>query len=90
MICSNKLLANVELVLFLNKCDILDRKLKAGVRLAKYVKSFQERSNDSETVQKCKCDLFLFFSSSSFPLPSLSPLFLKQISLESMLYGFVT
>ncbi|EJD05576.1 G-alpha-domain-containing protein [Fomitiporia mediterranea MF3/22] len=52
MICSNKLLSNVELVLFLNKCDILDRKLKAGVRLAKYVRSFQDRSNDSDTVQK--------------------------------------
>ncbi|KAL5498558.1 hypothetical protein ACEPAH_1912 [Sanghuangporus vaninii] len=52
MICSNKLLANVELVLFLNKCDILDKKLKAGVRLAKYVRSFQDRPNDSDTVQK--------------------------------------
>ncbi|PAV19061.1 G-alpha-domain-containing [Pyrrhoderma noxium] len=52
MICSNKLLAKVELVLFLNKCDILDKKLKSGVRLAKYVRSFQDRSNDSETVQK--------------------------------------
>ncbi|KAJ7931299.1 guanine nucleotide-binding protein alpha-4 subunit [Mycena leptocephala] len=31
-VCSNKLLANVDLVLFLNKCDILERKLKAGVR----------------------------------------------------------
>lgn len=53
MICSNELLAHVELVLFLNKCDILDRKLKSGVRLSKYVRSFQDRSNDSETVQKC-------------------------------------
>lgn len=53
MICSNELLAHVELVLFLNKCDILDKKLKSGVRLSKYVRSFQDRSNDSETVQKC-------------------------------------
>ena len=57
MICSNKLLANVELVLFLNKCDILDKKLKAGVRLAKYVRSFQDRPNDSDTVQKCQFSL---------------------------------
>ena len=54
MICSNKLLQNVELVLFLNKCDILDRKLKSGIKLAKYVRSFQDRPNDSETVQKCE------------------------------------
>ncbi|KAG6853380.1 hypothetical protein C0991_004841 [Blastosporella zonata] len=33
-VCSNKLLANVDIVLFLNKCDILDAKLQAGVRYA--------------------------------------------------------
>ena len=53
MICSNKLLSNVELILFLNKCDILDQKLKSGVRLSKYVRSYQDRSNDADTVQKC-------------------------------------
>ncbi|KAJ3921300.1 guanine nucleotide binding protein, alpha subunit [Lentinula edodes] len=51
-VCSNKLLANVDLVLFLNKCDILETKLKAGVRLAKYVKSFGDRANNLETVSK--------------------------------------
>lgn len=35
--CSNKLLANVELVLFLNKCDILDTKLKSGIRFVAHV-----------------------------------------------------
>ncbi|GJJ10737.1 hypothetical protein Clacol_004964 [Clathrus columnatus] len=39
-ICSNKLLAN---------CDILASKLEAGIRLSKYVRSFGERSNDVET-----------------------------------------
>lgn len=53
MICSNKLLANVDLVLFLNKCDILEKKLKSGIRLAKYVRSYQDRPNDAESVQKC-------------------------------------
>jgi guanine nucleotide-binding protein alpha-1 subunit len=52
-VCSNKLLANVELVLFLNKCDILERKLKAGVRLAKYVRSYAARANDVETASQC-------------------------------------
>jgi len=51
-ICSNKLLANVDLVLFLNKCDILEAKLKAGVRLAKYVRSYGDRVNDLDTVSK--------------------------------------
>ncbi|KAG6811281.1 hypothetical protein H0H92_008194 [Tricholoma furcatifolium] len=48
-VCSNKLLANVDLVLFLNKCDILDAKLKAGIR---YVKSYGDRENDLDSVGK--------------------------------------
>jgi guanine nucleotide-binding protein alpha-1 subunit len=52
-ICSNKLLANVDLVLFLNKCDILDKKLKSGIRLAKYVRSYGDRPNDLESTSKC-------------------------------------
>lgn len=31
-VCSSKVLANVDLVLFLNKCDILEKKLNAGIR----------------------------------------------------------
>lgn len=59
-VCSNKLLANVDLVLFLNKCDILEAKLNAGVRLAKYVRSYGDRPNDLDTASKCKL-VFLFF-----------------------------
>lgn len=52
--CSNKLLAKVELILFMNKCDILDAKMRSGVRLAKYLRSFGDRSNDLDTAQKCE------------------------------------
>jgi hypothetical protein len=52
-ICQNKLLAKVDLVLFLNKCDILQRKLESGIRLARYVKSYGERPNDIESASKC-------------------------------------
>ncbi|KAJ7512413.1 guanine nucleotide binding protein, alpha subunit [Mycena galericulata] len=51
-VCSNKLLAGVDLVLFLNKCDILERKLKAGVRLARYVRSYADRENTFEAVSQ--------------------------------------
>jgi hypothetical protein len=54
-VCSNKLLAKVELVLFLNKCDLMEAKLKSGIRLAKYVRSFGDRSNDLDTTTKCTC-----------------------------------
>ncbi|KAJ7056220.1 guanine nucleotide binding protein, alpha subunit [Mycena amicta] len=51
-VCSNKLLANVDLVLFLNKCDILERKLNAGVRLVRYVRSYADRENSFEAVSQ--------------------------------------
>ncbi|TFK72811.1 G-alpha-domain-containing protein [Pluteus cervinus] len=51
-VCSNRLLANVDLVLFLNKCDILDAKLKSGIQLTKYVRSYGDRENDLDTVSK--------------------------------------
>ncbi|KAL0958015.1 hypothetical protein HGRIS_000188 [Hohenbuehelia grisea] len=51
-VCSNKLLANVDLVLFLNKCDLLEAKLNSGIRLAKYVRSYGDRDNDVDTVSK--------------------------------------
>jgi len=51
-VCSNKLLAEVDLILFLNKCDILKSKLNSGIRLSKYVRSFGDRPNDVETVEK--------------------------------------
>jgi len=54
-VCSNKLLANVDLVLFLNKCDILEAKLNSGINVSKYIKSYGDRSNDVDSVSKCEC-----------------------------------
>ncbi|KAJ7098222.1 guanine nucleotide binding protein, alpha subunit [Mycena epipterygia] len=51
-LCANKLLAGVDLVLFLNKCDILEKKLDAGVRLVRYVRSYAERENSFEAVSQ--------------------------------------
>ncbi|KAI9452267.1 G-alpha-domain-containing protein [Russula earlei] len=68
-ICQNKLLANVDFVLFLNKCDILQRKLESGVRLARYVKSYDDRSNDIETVSKYFRGKFSAIQSTYSPAP---------------------
>lgn len=48
-ICSNALLKNVHLVLFLNKTDILRTKLERGLKVKKYITSFGDRPNDYET-----------------------------------------
>lgn len=62
-VCGNKLLGRVMLVLFLNKCDLLERKLRAGVRFGGFVKSYErggkgeregERRNEVGCVKKCE------------------------------------
>ncbi len=57
MICSNKLLASVDLILLLNKIDILDAQLKAGVQFNKYVTSYKDKPNETGEVSKCMSSL---------------------------------
>ena len=52
-ICSSRLLSNATMILFLNKCDLLRKKLKSGVQVKAYLPSFGERRNDVEAVVKC-------------------------------------
>ncbi|GLB37323.1 putative G protein alpha subunit [Lyophyllum shimeji] len=49
-VCASKLLANVQLILFLNKTDLLQRKLKSGLMVGDYLPEYQESSNDFATV----------------------------------------
>ncbi|KAJ7204341.1 guanine nucleotide binding protein, alpha subunit [Mycena pura] len=51
-VVSNKLLAKVNIVLFLNKCDLLLAKLDAGVRLSHHMISYGDRPNDYDSVSK--------------------------------------
>ncbi|KAL5478558.1 hypothetical protein ACEPAI_2742 [Sanghuangporus weigelae] len=53
LVCANKLLARAELVLFLNKVDLLERKLAAaGVRFGEYVRSYRDGENEVGAVGK--------------------------------------
>ncbi len=51
-VIESRLLAHVNIVLFLNKCDLLKKKLESGVRLAHHMPSYN-RPNDYETVSQC-------------------------------------
>ncbi|RXW24573.1 hypothetical protein EST38_g1305 [Candolleomyces aberdarensis] len=51
-VVSNKLLASVNIVLFMNKCDLLQGKLEAGVRLNHHMVSYGDRPNDYDSVSK--------------------------------------
>ncbi|KAF7365487.1 putative G protein alpha chain [Mycena venus] len=44
-LCSNKLLASVHFILFLNKADILNSKLQSGVQFNSYLRSYGNRPN---------------------------------------------
>ena len=58
-ICASKLLAKTQLILFLNKCDLLRRKLKRGIQVNQFLPSFGDRPNEVSTVVKCKSRRFL-------------------------------
>ncbi|RPD63398.1 G-protein alpha subunit [Lentinus tigrinus ALCF2SS1-7] len=51
-VASSKLLAKTSIVLFLNKCDLLEQKLLNGVRIRDYVHSYGDRPNDIEHATK--------------------------------------
>jgi len=51
-LCKSTILAKVPLVLFLNKCDLLRRKLAAGVKLSTYMLSYNARANDYDSILK--------------------------------------
>ena len=64
IVCENKLLQNTELVLFLNKCDLLRRKLERGVRFGEWVTSYdsgkEKRENDATAVGRCEWFIYYY------------------------------
>jgi len=54
-VTSNKVLAHTQIILFLNKYDLLAKKLKRGVKVRDYISSYGERENIPETAVKCMC-----------------------------------
>ncbi|KZT65499.1 G-protein alpha subunit [Daedalea quercina L-15889] len=57
-ICQNPLLSKTTLILFLNKMDILQATLAAGIRVNKYVPSYGDQPNDVQHVTKYFRDKF--------------------------------
>ncbi|KAJ2922142.1 hypothetical protein H1R20_g14945, partial [Candolleomyces eurysporus] len=58
-ICSNKILANLEFVIFLNKLDILAAKLKSGIQFSQFVTSYVDKPNETKPVAKYLLDVFV-------------------------------
>lgn len=53
-VVSTKLLQKTTMIVFLNKCDLLKKKLKSGVYVKKHLPSYGERPNDAASVVKCE------------------------------------
>jgi len=51
-VVSNKLLENVNIVLFLNKCDLLELKLINGVMLSNHMTSYGDRPNNYDSISR--------------------------------------
>ncbi|EIN06507.1 G-alpha-domain-containing protein [Punctularia strigosozonata HHB-11173 SS5] len=60
-VCANPLIAKATLILFLNKMDILDETLKAGVQVKRYVPSFGDQPNELPYVVKYFKDRFMAY-----------------------------
>ncbi|GJF00724.1 G-alpha-domain-containing protein [Phanerochaete sordida] len=49
-VISNKLLSNVNIILFLNKTDLLRKKLESGVKLRHHMPHYRDKPNNYESV----------------------------------------
>ena len=58
-ICGSKLLAKADMIIFLNKIDLLTLKLRSGVKIRQYLPSYGDRSNDTGTMVRCEHFFFL-------------------------------
>ncbi|KAG9010116.1 hypothetical protein FRB93_004778 [Tulasnella sp. JGI-2019a] len=60
-LCKNKILAKVPLILFLNKSDLLKKKLESGMQLKDFVPSYNDRPNTYPAVTKYLASKFEYF-----------------------------
>jgi len=60
-ICKSKLLTNINIILFLNKKDVLEATLASGVQVKDSVPSYKDRPNDVKSVTKYFRDRFQHF-----------------------------
>ncbi|CCM00842.1 uncharacterized protein FIBRA_02884 [Fibroporia radiculosa] len=76
-ICGSKLLQHVHFILFLNKCDLLQKKVSRGVQVVKYIPSYGTRPNESASVAR-------YFSS------QFKDIFVKQSPQSKPFYSYMT
>ncbi|KAG6815712.1 hypothetical protein H0H87_012028 [Tephrocybe sp. NHM501043] len=71
-ICSSKVLSKSTMILFLNKCDILRKKLKDGAQVNMFLPSYGDRPNDATSVVKYLKEKFKDILRQKSPEPRVS------------------
>jgi len=68
-VVSNKLLQKTNMILFLNKTDIMQAKLAAGIKLSNYLPSYGRRPNDFDSASRYLKNQFSSIMKQSSPTP---------------------
>ncbi|EUC58625.1 guanine nucleotide-binding protein alpha-4 subunit [Rhizoctonia solani AG-3 Rhs1AP] len=79
-LCNTTILHKIPVLLFLNKIDLLEKKLHEGVKLSKYLVSYGDRPNDFKSVLQFLHARFLRLRTES-KAPNLAPCYVHHTSL---------
>ncbi|KAK6969108.1 putative G protein alpha chain [Favolaschia claudopus] len=74
-ICSNNLLASVNLTVCITKIDILRHKIRSGKQFSQYMTSYLDQPNDADAILACSSLL----SSSSWPSVNSFQMYLRRL-----------
>ncbi|KAG8721352.1 hypothetical protein FRC08_013897, partial [Ceratobasidium sp. 394] len=78
-LCQTKALHHIPILLFLNKCDLLDKKLKAGIRLGDFLQSYKGKPNETKKVLHYLSKRFATLRKDS-TAPSTTPYYIHHTS----------
>ncbi|CAE6421156.1 unnamed protein product [Rhizoctonia solani] len=78
-LCKTTALHHIPVLLFLNKTDLLEKKLRAGIRLSDYLVNYGDRSNESEKVLRYLTKSFIGLRKGS-KAPKSTPCYIHKTS----------
>ncbi|KAF8056516.1 G-protein alpha subunit [Lyophyllum atratum] len=79
-VCGSKILAKSTIILFLNKCDLLKRKLRSGAQVKTFLPSYGERPNDPVAVVKYLKEKFKDILRQQSPEPRVSYFYATSVT----------
>ncbi|CAE6516815.1 unnamed protein product [Rhizoctonia solani] len=83
-LCKTTALHHIPILLFLNKTDLLEKKLNAGIKLSDYLVSYGERPNEPKRALQYLTKRFIGLRKSS-KAPSGTPCYIHQTSVVNRL-----